>query len=378
MKILFILPRYHTNQYFWTKTLKERGHEVFYLAAEKVPALENYALAEPLVVKHRPLPEWLRKLFSWYMKTFTGKVRDQFLSLPERNDLRQHLTDIKPELVVIREISYPLSFFSYLECKKLGLPIIRYTQYPLELPERWLTRLFEFLKIVPNISITPARLKRGNRQNPDTSAYYVPLITDFPFNGASKHYAPFDVVRILFVGKFVSVRKNHLLLLDALNQVKNRLNFKLTMVGGDGNADPKYLALIKKHIELYNLADKVELLANVPHGEMSKLYAESDLFVLPSTNEAFSISPIEAMNYAVPVIITDTNGAKHAVIDGENGYVVKTNDTADLAEKLLLSAKDTEVLAKMGQNAFLYHQKEHSPGLMYECFMRAVYQATET
>ncbi len=375
MKILFILPRYHTNQYFWTKTLKEKGHEVHYLVAEKVPALENYALAEPLIVKHNPLPEWLQKLFKWYMVTFTGKVRDQFLSLPERNDLRQHLLNIKPELVVIREISYPLSFFAYLECKKLGLPVIRYTQYPLELPERWLTRLFEFLKIVPNISITPSRLKRGNRQNLETGAYYVPLITDFLFDGTAKRYAPNGVVRILFVGKFVSLRKNHLLLLDALNQIKNRLNFKLIMVGGDGNADPKYMALIRKHIELYKLTDKVELLSNVPHDEMGKLYAEADLFVLPSANEAFSISPIEAMNYGVPVIITDTNGAKHSVVDGENGYVVKTNDAADLVEKILLAAKDAETLKRMGQNAFAYHQKEHSPEMMYECFMRAAYQA---
>ena len=225
MKILFILPRYHTNQYFWTKTLKEKGHEVFYLVAEKVPALENYALAEPTVVGHKPLPNWLQTVLRWYMNTFVGKVRDQFLSLPERQHLRQCLKDIKPDLVVIREVSYPLSFFSFLECKKLGIPAIRYTQYPLELPERWLTRLLKFLNIVPKISITPTRIKRGNRQNPDTGAYYVPLITDFPFDGASKHYAPYDVVRILFVGKFVSVRKNHLLLLDALNQVKSRVHF---------------------------------------------------------------------------------------------------------------------------------------------------------
>lgn len=377
MKILFILPRYHTNQYFWTKTLQDKGHEVHYLVAEKVPALENYALAEPLVVKHKPLPEWLQRLFKWYMNTFVGKVRDQFLSLPDREDLRGQIERIKPDLVVIREVSYPLSFFAYLLCNKLGIPTIRYTQYPLEFRERWLTRLFEFLKIVPNVSITPARIKRGNRLNPETGAYYVPLITDFPFDSASKDYAPEGVVRILFVGKFVSLRKNHLLLLDALNQIKNRLNFKLLMVGGDGNADPKYLALIKKHIELYGLQYKVELLSNVPHGEMGELYAKTDLFVLPSANEAFSISPIEAMNYAVPVIITDTNGALHAVENGENGYIVRTNDTADLAEKILLTAGNRETLSKMGQNAFAYHQREHSPELMYECFMRAAYQVLE-
>jgi len=289
--------------------------------------------------------------------------------------LRRYLTEIKPDLVIIREVSYPLSFFSFLECKKLGIPTIRYTQYPLELPERILTRVLEALRIVPNISITPARFSRNAHVNEETGAYYVPLITDFPFDGASRHYAPNGVVRILFVGKFVSVRKNHLLLLDALNQVKGRLNFKLTMVGGDGNADPEYLLKIRKYTSRYSLEDKVEILANVPHGEMKRLYTEADLFVLPSANEAFSISPIEAMNFAVPVIITDTNGAKHAVSNGENGYVVRTNDTADLAEKLLLAAKDAETLKRMGQNAFAYHQKEHSPELMYECFMRAVNKA---
>jgi len=371
MKILFILPRYHTNQYFWTKTLKEHGHEIHYLVAEKTP-LENYSLTEPFAVEHKPLPKWLQIILSWYMKTFTGKVRHQFLSLPNRRILNEKLKEINPDLVVIREVSYPLSFFSFWECKKLRIPTLRYTQHQLELPERFLTKTLQTLKIVPNISITPTRKNPLNTVNQRSGAHYVPLITDFKFVDTDKTYYKDNLVRLLFIGKFVSVRKNHLLLLKAMNQIKTKLNFRLTMVGESRSNDSEYISILRKFLRDNDLESEVEILTNIEHNAMSDIYKKSDLFILPSAQEAFSISTIEAMNYALPVIVTDTNGTQYCVENGINGYVVKTGDIEDLKKKILLVAKDANTLKYLGHNAFVHHQKEHSPEIMYKKFMQVI------
>jgi len=43
-------------------------------------------------------------------------------------------------------------------------------------------------------------------------------------------------------------------------------------------------------------------------GEVERMYAASDLYVMPSVSEPFGIAPLEAMLYDVPVIISRQSG----------------------------------------------------------------------
>lgn len=58
--------------------------------------------------------------------------------------------------------------------------------------------------------------------------------------------------------------------------------------------------------------------------EMSKL----DLFVLPSINEAFSTSQLEALSRGVPAILTRSNGARGTVIESVTGHIVARSPQA--------------------------------------------------
>ena len=94
---------------------------------------------------------------------------------------------------------------------------------------------------------------------------------------------------------------NNKLAEEAYNDLaRNTNNLNLIRIGGSKNAteDEKELALMA-----------------------------ADVFVSPSDNiqETFGITVVEAMSAELPIIISDWNGYKDFVLDGENGYLIPTS-----------------------------------------------------
>ena len=74
-----------------------------------------------------------------------------------------------------------------------------------------------------------------------------------------------------------------------------------------------------------------------------------DLFVNVSTTEGLPISIMEAISFGIPVLATNVGGTHEVVIDGENGWLLDADITADeLAETVIeqinldKSAKDRQ------------------------------------
>ena len=65
---------------------------------------------------------------------------------------------------------------------------------------------------------------------------------------------------------------------------------------------------------------------NASEEEKELALMAADVFVSPSDNiqETFGITVIEAMSAELPVIVSDWNGYKDFVVDGENGYLIPT------------------------------------------------------
>jgi hypothetical protein len=60
--------------------------------------------------------------------------------------------------------------------------------------------------------------------------------------------------------------------------------------------------------------------------EREHLYAAADVFVSPADNvqEAFGQTPLEAMASGVPQVVSDWDGYRDTVVDGETGFLVPT------------------------------------------------------
>ena len=80
--------------------------------------------------------------------------------------------------------------------------------------------------------------------------------------------------------------------------------------------------------------------------------------MLPSDNEPFALSVLEALGSGIPVLAFDSGGTPEVVKDGFNGIIVKDMDAESLS-KALLKAYDGRIkLRAMGKNAALNIKKE--------------------
>ncbi len=74
--------------------------------------------------------------------------------------------------------------------------------------------------------------------------------------------------------------------------------------------------------------------------ELVELYAQADVFAMPSLTEAFGVVFLEAMAAGVPVVGTRVGGVPEIIQDGQNGLLVPPEDPPALAEALLAALCD--------------------------------------
>lgn len=120
-------------------------------------------------------------------------------------------------------------------------------------------------------------------------------------------------------------QKNHKLLIDSFAEFSPKNSqYKLIILG----KGPFYDAL-KKQIQDLNLTEKVLLLGFKRN--VLEYMLISEFFVLTSKIEGFPVVALEALAVGLPLISTKVAGLDDCIIDGFNGYLVESEDRADIA-----------------------------------------------
>lgn len=137
---------------------------------------------------------------------------------------------------------------------------------------------------------------------------------------------------ILFVGG-INVRKGVHILLDAFISLEKKYpDIKLLIVGPTYKYDKKYISDIKEKIINLDLSGKVILTENnIPN--VHEYMQCSDIFTLPSRQEGFPISILEAMSSGLIVIGSDIPEiARAQITNGKDGFVFPVGNSQKLAE----------------------------------------------
>jgi glycosyltransferase involved in cell wall biosynthesis len=88
----------------------------------------------------------------------------------------------------------------------------------------------------------------------------------------------------------------------------------------------------------------------VNQSEISKYYSIADIFVLPSNFDTWGLVVNEAMNFGLPVIVSDRCGCAKGLVKG-NGFIFKAGDVNDLKEKLETLINDSDLRKEMGRKS---------------------------
>jgi glycosyltransferase involved in cell wall biosynthesis len=151
---------------------------------------------------------------------------------------------------------------------------------------------------------------------------------------------------VIYTGRLVSY-KGLPLLLDVWQAIQEQNDHvQLLLVGSGGLDIHNCEAELRAYVEDNGMRASVRFTGSVDN--VQELLQAADIFVLPTENEAFGISLIEAMACGLPVISTSVGGVTDILEHRLNGFVVQPGDHHQLREALATLLTDSDLSARLG------------------------------
>lgn len=135
-------------------------------------------------------------------------------------------------------------------------------------------------------------------------------------------------VKILTVGRLNPLKKLDSLI-NSIKLIKSKKDFELVIVG-DGPERKK----LENEVKKLSLEKKVKFIGWIKREKIEKLYQESDIFVLPSIEEAMSNVLLEAISFGHPIVAINIPSSREIVKDNLNGFLIPQNHITKMAEKI--------------------------------------------
>ncbi|MDE7277696.1 MAG: glycosyltransferase family 4 protein, partial [Lachnospiraceae bacterium] len=299
--------------------------------------------------------------------------------------IAKYIKEFNPDVAILRERSM-YTICIYVICKHYHIPTILYNQSPVwDRPERMDLAHKIVWKLTPEYRITPVKLTEralrgliGKEITEDgivgkdiagdsivrddivknDNAYWVPFVMEPQVPPEEKAYFAENRINIFCIGKYQE-RKNHQMMIEAVEELLPRYDLQLTIAGEISNSfHEEYYSKVSGYVKEHGLEDRVTFLSNLKKEDVAKEYRKADVYVLPSTGEPAAVTPLEAMAYSVPAICSTGNGTADYIDHGRTGYIFRDNDKKDLKDKLEKIICDRENLVRMGAAAY-HHVKEN-------------------
>ena len=170
-----------------------------------------------------------------------------------------------------------------------------------------------------------------------------------------------DSFYVGFVGYFAPWQGLDVLI-DAANLVKKQgyPDIKYLIVG-DGGGLKKDLQI---RAEKYNLKKEVSFLGHIKHKDIVYYINSFDVCYLCKKGLSYkSFSPLKLYEYLAcgrPVIANRIEGVTEVIEEGNCGYLFNSDDTSDLAKKIIRAYQERESLSQLGANGRKLIEEKYS------------------
>ncbi|MEN8193014.1 MAG: glycosyltransferase [Bacteroidota bacterium] len=168
---------------------------------------------------------------------------------------------------------------------------------------------------------------------------------------------------LLFFG-FIREYKGLDTLLEAVNLLKEKIDFTLVVAGEFYSNEEKYRQLTKK----LNIENEVKFFSDfIPTNEVKNYFSACDVVVLPYKSATQSGIVQIANNFDKPMISTNVGGLPEVIEDGKTGYLVEKENPQKLAEAILTyfdENKEEEFVQNIKNEAAKYSWNEFVKGMM--------------
>jgi len=175
-----------------------------------------------------------------------------------------------------------------------------------------------------------------------------------------------DLMTFLFVGRLVK-DKGVEELVEAFEKLYDKnCKCRLWMVGYyEGVLDPISDATEKRMVK----CDGIEYVGSKWNDDLLAYYAAADCFVCPSYREGFPNVVLEAGAMGLPSIVTDINGSREIIIEGENGTIVPPRDVDSLFCAMYEMTTEKDWRLKMGNRARKLISERFDQRFVCHCLM---------
>lgn len=174
------------------------------------------------------------------------------------------------------------------------------------------------------------------------------------------------VFSYIFVGRIVR-EKGINELCEAFENVRNiHPNTRLFLVGKfEDDIDPistKSKAIIDNNSDIIAVGPQYG-------DDLIAYYAASDCFVFPSYREGFPNTVLEAGAMDLPSIVTDINGSREIIVEGENGTIIPSKDSDALFSAMERMFLDEQWRNRMITNARKMIMDRFERSFVQKCLM---------
>jgi glycosyltransferase involved in cell wall biosynthesis len=350
MRILYFSRDYTTHDRRFLSALAETEHHIAYLRLER----GKHQLED------RPLPPGV-KMIPWA----GGSRPVNFWDGPQLLfDLRRVIREFKPDLIQSGPLQRSaflaaLSGFQPLISMSWGYDLLR--DVSRNSLWRWATRytLRHSAAMVGDCDTI--------RQKAISFGMDPERIITFPWGVDLRHFSPFpngggkeavslrerlgwreDTFVLLSTRGWEPIYGVELIAKSFARAAHRHPELRLLMLGNGSQA-----SLLKQIFIKESVLEKVHFVGQVSNANLPRYYRAADLYISASHSDGTSISLLEAMACARPVVVSDIPGNREWVTPAENGWWFQDGDIGSMVEALSDALQERNRLPEMGRAARL-------------------------